>query len=465
MLPTQSEKILKYKPDVIVGMKPIVEVHYKQRDDFTPDEESLGLPKGVDAVSAKWILEQLSAEEMEYLFTYLMESVIENDHPDYIKMRSFMQKKGFPADRVGLVEIAFDLIQDLATAIQKKFDKTVLPSKYEEYFDDYDIIPFVKKEDDQKELQKIANELAPISTGPKIVDWELDADVIGDKRRYDSIARQKEFYDLIVDSRKKYQTVLALMGENFLQHPQTPGKEFTRLEWALVNQQYNVTHQMIGVDFNGYNGERCLFSNLLAILLGIDKKYLTAQNVRKLKNAMANYLDKLQAASGQWSVEKLKPLHMQSKNAAKTKELADLAKVFEQGIKNTHKCTISQYQAWLRGEAFNSASIDLNNLTSFEIQLAAFTFGVRIGLLPIKINMATKVDNIGRILPEGSIFGPNTNELLLMGIWDPLDGKGGSYYGLFPKINLDNEDLYGSTNALQAAIDIETYWQSIQMKE
>lgn len=463
MLPTQSEKILQYKPNTSVGLKPVVEVHYKQRDDFTPSEEALGLRDGVDAVSAKWILEQLSDEEMEYLFTNLMAPVIENTHPDYIKMRSFMQKKG---PRVQLVETASELIQDLATALQKKFGGSVLVPMYNKYFDDWDVEPFIKKEDNQEGLQKIATDLIQVSTEPKIVDWELDIDVIGDKRQYDKAPRQQDFYDLIANARKKYQNIFTHMNENLLQYPQPLGKEFKRLEWNDVNNQYHVTHQMIGADFYGDGGERCLFSNLLAILV-TDKSQLTSKNVKKLKYAMANYLDKLQSANAQWSLEKNKPSHLQSKNVAKVKELAILAHAFENIIRKTHHCTVHEYQNWLRGEGFSVASIDVSNLTSFEIQLAAYALGVRIGLLPIQINMTTKVDNAGRILPEGEIFGPNTKELFLMGICSH-NGLNGTYYGLFPKMNLDydtNEELYADPEALNAAIEIEDYWKSIPMKE
>jgi hypothetical protein len=464
MLPSKSERILQFKPDVVSGLKPIVEVHYRQRDDFTPDEEALGLRDGVDAVSAKWILEQLTDEEMGYLFTHLMAPVIENNHPDYVNMRQFMQKKG---PRAKLVETASELIQDIATAFQKKFANSVLVPSYNDHFDDWDIEAFVKKEDNQDGLQKIANDLAEVSTGPKIVDWELDADVIGDKRQYDYKIRQQDFYNLISASRKEYQSVLAHMGPSLLRHPLKPGQEFKKLVWDDVNKQYHVAHQMIGADFNGDGGERCLFSNLLAILV-TDKDQLTSQNVQKLKNAMANYLDKLQKAAAQWSVEKNKLLHLQTKDANKMKELAELHKAFEQAIRKTHNCTVNAYQGWLRGDVFNAASINVSNLTPFEIQLAAFTLGVRIGLLPINMNMVTKVDANGRILPEGDIFGPNTEELLLMGVWDPLDGKGGSYYSLFPKVNLDydsNPGLYTDSEATNAAIKIENYWKSIQMKE
>lgn len=525
MLPSRSEKVLQFKSDAEGKLNPIVDVRYRQRDDFTPDEESLKLRDGVDAVSVKWILEQLSEDEKEILFTHLMAPIIENTHPDYKKMLTFMQRRHDP--RVKLVETASDLIQDLAVAFQKKFGKDVLVPSYGEFFDEWNIKPFVKPEDNLKDLEKFAQDLT-IQTVAKTVAWELDVDVLGDKRGGDWHPRQPDFYQLIERAQKRYQAVFSYMNEKMLQQPYKPGSEFKKLDMADISKQYYVAHKMIGERFvpcqfgtgDTYHipGERCLFSNLLAILL-IDenqvliaraareekkavkasadvqekmksryvsydeqriaetalknaqaqvtlaetRSQLTSVNVQKLKNAMAAYLDKLSKAHTEWLMQSTLSSYQKSKNPAQLKELADLSKSFERAIRSTHSCSVPQYQAWLRGEKPYGVNIDVGNLTPFEIQLAAFTIGVRIALLPIKLNAVAKADKAGRILPEAYVFGPSTGEILTMAVSDNRDGYVGTYYGLFPKLRFDDNQIQKNSRDLALAMEVEEYWKSIDV--
>ena len=464
MLPSQPEKIIQYKDNQKGGLDPILTIHYKQRDDFTPDEEALGLRDGVNAPAVKWILDQLTTKEKEHLFTLLMAPVIKNHHPDYKAMRAFMSNRQDP--RVKLVETASVLIEDIAGGIKKKFEKNALIKCWGANANDWDIEPFIKAEDDIQGLDKIGDDgLVQVAKGPIVVDWKVDLDVLGDKRPYDVGPRQKDFICLIVAAQQSYQILYQDFEESLLKEPSSAkkGEQFQFLDWAPINKQYHVAHQMIGADFEGRGGERCLFSNLLAVLIK-DKDKLTSSNVRKLRNAMANYLDTLQRAKNSWNIEKLKPAHAQSKDAAINKEMADLAAAFEDAIRKTHGCQLNHYQSWLRGDAWGAANIDASNLTPLEIQLASYTMGVRIGLFPIKVKGATKVDDNGRIIPDGEYYGPNTKEFLLMGCYDPMDGKGGTYYGLFPKLNVvDNDKLEDNPSAYAAALDLESYWTSIDI--
>lgn len=463
MLPSQPEKILQYKDDQMGGQKPIVSVHYKQRDDFTPDEEALGLRDGVNPVAVKWILEQLTDQEKMYLFTHLMEPVIENKHPDYQKIVAFMKNKNDP--RVKLVQTASDLIQDMATAIQKKFGQNVLTKCWQTADVDWDIEPFVKPDDKIDGLDKIlADDI--IKTGTKVVDWELDADVIGAKNNWGQL-QQKEFYDLILAAKTKNQTIFAAFDHhNLLEFPEKPNQKFKKLTLADVSKQFHVSHEMIGQDPTTFTGgERCLFSNLLAVLVS-DKKDLTSENVHKLKRAMAAYLDKIYQASLRWNIEKTKPEQLQSKDAPKLKEMAELQKEFQHAILKTHGCTVPNYMRWLRNEmGWGVPKIDLDSLTSFEIQLAAYTMGVRIGLVPIDYEALTSTDKHGRILPEAEVYGPNTKEMLLMGMHHFAGStKPGSYYGLFPRLNVgkDENQYGGDIYTYYAAKDLKKYWKEIQ---
>lgn len=460
MLPSQPENILQYKDDSKGGLMPVAVVRYKQRDDFTPDEDTLRSPHGVHPVAAKWILNQLTPKEMDYLFTHLMSSIIENSHPDYIAMRAFMKNSKDP--RVKLVMTASELIQDMASAIGLKFSKNVLIPGWQTKADDWDVQPFVKAEDDIAGLDKIADDGIVKTTGTKVVAWELDADVLGDKGAYDKKPRQPEFVQMIRDAHTRYSTICESL-DGLLFNPEPVGKSIPNLDWPAVNKQFHISHQMIGADAEFKGGDRCLFSNLLALFVS-DQSQLTAVNVQKLKNAMAVYLDKLQNAAVKWAVEKNKDPHLQSKDALKLKEMAELAKSFETAIKKTHGCSVAAYQNFLR-KVYGAPVIDLSNLTPLEIQIAAYTIGVRIGILPIRMKVpeATKVDNFGRIVPEDNfIYGPNTKELFLMGI---SDVGSGTYYGLFPRLNndyddpkfVDREDLYN------AVFEAFSYWKQIDI--
>ncbi|MFI0434676.1 MAG: hypothetical protein ACH350_02970 [Parachlamydiaceae bacterium] len=455
-LPSQSENVLYYKPDVQLGLKPEVQYRYKQRDDFTPSEEALNTRDGVDAVAARWILEQLSEEEALILFTYLMADVVDNHHPDYLKMRAFIADRFNP--RAKLVQTAFELIQDVGVALEKKFSSTVLVDSLQEEFDEWDIDPYIKPEDSQVGLEDVADQLR--------VEWKIDRDVIGDKRQFSSYPSQYEFITLIENNQKKYQHVFAHMkqlrsqGQSFLEMEYPVDRQFTKVEWAEVNSQYNVCHQMIGAhapDFLG--GERCLFSNLLAIFVS-DQHHLTTQNVQKLKKSMATYLDKLILARNawKWDPDNNKKPDVLSQEKLKQKELKELADFFEKEIKTIHQCSISQYQNWLRGEWFNGPPIKTSELTELEIQLAAFAIGVRIAVLPMKETAPIKIDELGRIVPEGSVYGPNTEELMVMGYCNK------SYYGLFPKLKIPDSDQNIPDDVMNAIYDLTDYWQAIRMK-
>ena len=50
MLPSQAEKILRYKLNSAGELEPIIVVNYKQKDDFTPSSDVLKIRDGVDPV-------------------------------------------------------------------------------------------------------------------------------------------------------------------------------------------------------------------------------------------------------------------------------------------------------------------------------------------------------------------------------------------------------------------------------
>jgi hypothetical protein len=455
MLPSSPEKIIQRKGDEKNGWTEVIQLRYKQRDDFTPSEETLRLRDGVNAVAAKWILEQLTQEERDYLFLDLMKPVIVQKknlrHPHYVKMRRLMKK--LPAERRNLVQLASEHIQDLGTAIQFKFGQTVLSTCWKKHANDKNLDPFVNPEENETGLDKIPNVQSNQTADIKREKWEIDEQVLSNR------GSQTGFCDLIKKSRENYQKLFQHLDfdENLLASREKPGREFNRLSWESARQQYHVTHQMIGANFEGQGGVRCLFSNLLAILV-TDKKDITLENVKDLRKAMAAYLDKLQSAQATW----------QSKATPDLKKWAELASAFKETIKITHDCTVEEYQAWLRNDERASGkarNIDIGNLTQFEIQLAAYTIGVRIGLLYIHMSQEgiSQVDEYGRILPGAEMYGSNTKEILLMGISDHgRRGGGATYYGLFPKLQIENNELLQlNPEAFNAALTLQSYWASI----
>lgn len=481
MLPSHSENIMQFKLDAADGkLKPVLQLHYKQRDDFTPSENTLKLRDGVNPVAVKWILDQLTEVEKMHLFNHLMAPVIPSDHPEYVATKNYLKikddagnyiKTSTQIERIQLVSTASELIQDIATAFQMKFEATSLVPSFQKQFDDWDEEAYVKEEDNQAGLEKLPDEVVQVSQGPAVVEWKLNENVLADKVDYglafNATARQPAFYDLIKNTQALHQALSPYMGQDLLQTPHSPGTKYpNKVDWATINSQYYRCHQMIGANFEGYGGERCLFSNLIAILVS-HKKDITSQNVQRLKNAMAAYLEKLMKAKSTWSIHPVKnsksplgPLHSHLKKSA------ELAEGFEKSIKAIHSCTVEQYQSWLRNDPYNKPNINVGNLTSLEIQLAAYTVGVRIALLPINDKYAgCRVDELGRILPEASdaILGPNTYELLYMGLWvDPKDDTKATYYGLFPKLELNNQLLKYDEDAYNVAKQLDDYWKSIE---
>ncbi len=213
--------------------------------------------------------------------------------------------------------------------------------------------------------------------------------------------------------------------------------------------------------------QHCLFSNLLAVIL-TDPAQLTQQNVFQLRKAMAAYLDKLQRAKKEW--EKIEEFADElPEGAEKLIELVELADIFEKGIHHTYGCDILPYQLWLRnipythsgGQYVHAAGVNIEDLTPLEIQLAAYTIGVKIGLLPIAVDLKSAVDEHGRIMPIGQYYGPNTKEVLLMAV----SSKAKSYYGLHPRLKLQNNEATNriGENDLRNIREVESYWKTIIM--
>lgn len=454
MLPSKPEKILHYKKESDGSLKPVVVFHYQQKDDFTPSEEVLGM-NGVDPVSVAWIWKKLNNQERKYLEVYLYAPVMENDHPDYKAMLAFMSKKNDP--RVKLVKTAADLIEDMAIAIEKKFGKNVLIPCWQNHANDFLVKPFIKQDD--QVILNISNTTFTDPVPEKIVKWEIDKSVIGSNP---GIKPDLQFQQLMENAKNHHQQLAdSIEIGNCLVKPEKVGKSFAKMNWDTVNEHFHHCHQMIGSNAAGEGGTvKCLYSNLLAILLK-NKNDLTEDNARKLKCSMAAYLDKLKEAKKDWDSKKSSvstPLSEEMQMLKRKAEMMDMFK--EECSLHYDKCSIEFYQSWLRNQVKGLPYINFDELTPFEILLAAHTLGVRICLLQIDELCPTKADKLGRIIPVGQVYGPNTKEILFMAI------KNNTYYGLQPKLQVSSE-LFDTCDQIKinAVLNHENYWTKIKLNK
>ncbi len=435
------------KDNQLVGV-----IHYIKHDYFTPSIDVLKFPGGIYPVEAKWILEQLNPDEKKYFMTRLMSPIIEDIHSEHQNMMRFMSDTDNP--RVRLVQTLVELIQNIAVAFQFRF-----PSIFAQCWGEHansEAQPFIKLERDKLEdIYLIPDDrLAQVPKDEEIVDWALDDEVLkGGNYSKQNGYDQQSFVELIRDTQKCYKQIFKFFkerGSQLLVQSKEIGEKFEEVDWETLNQQYYISHRMIGSNPEGLGGERCLFSNLLTSLV-TDEAHITSRNVIYLKHAIAAYLDKLQAAKQQLSQ---KNPSNDADTIKKLKQKAELAYAFEKAIKNTHKCSIQVYQNWLTGNFANVIKIDVGNLTTLEIQLAAHAIGVRINVIPVLTKCSLKVDEYGRILPSVNYsYGPNTQESLTMAV------SNATYYSLFPKINIANDQQ------LQADCDLNrivAFWDTIK---
>lgn len=356
---------------------------YTHRDDFTP--EGLVTPLGVNAVEAKLTYNLLTPEEKEHLENLLLNRVIENK--DLANTQKFMCKKvgdhlktEAQLKRIELVQKTHDLIEAIANAMELKFRENILVQAWQDFPKDDKAEAFIKDEykplnaDEQEKLNKIPD-LVDISTKGEVIAWTLDKNILQANKSNDQFSHQTRFVNLISTAQERYQAVFKFM-KNLMKMPENKDKEFEELSFENLGKSYYISHQMID-SVDGKGGPRCLFSNLLAVLM-TRKSDLTTNNVFALKNAMAAYLDKLQEAKQKWD-------SLPENSKLRTKELQELAEratTFENAISQYHQnCTLKNYQAWLRGGFTVKPTPDIENLTPFEILLCAYTINVKFALL------------------------------------------------------------------------------------
>ncbi len=423
MYPSHAEKVMQYEKDDRGVLKAGVAVSYQRKDDFTPTPARFKKEHGVDPVGAKWILEQLSDEEKDILYHLLMAPVMENTHADYQAAVEFIGNKEDP--RVKLVKTAYELISDLAEAIEIQFKDDVLAQCWKKHANDDAVQPFEKEDDVQVIEEPELDQEEEVKT-PKIrigdtderVSWAIKSDILGNKQG--GRHTQAEFTKLIESAQAKHEGAFSVLSDELLRFTHEKEETFEWLEWEDIRNQYCVSKQHVP-------GHNDVFINLLATLC-TEKKDLTEDNVRKLKKAMAAFLDD--------------PQH---------------ANAFAQLIQEKYNLPVAEYKSWLRGN--NPRPLD--KVGPIEIQLAAYTLGIRIGVLSVEEAGEAEIDRCGKIVPKEDYYGPNTEIILLMAKHQ------NNFYGLFPKLKLEDNPVIdnwidmGLMDFVTNLSDIYSYWKDI----
>jgi hypothetical protein len=373
---------------------------FQYRDDFTPGEvelEATCAAFGPDPITAKLLLVKLSKEDEDHLFNLLMEPVIDDNHPDYVNTLKKINQMS--TDKKNEMNGLSDLIINMGLVLEKKFDKLV-SGQWNSYLDteNYDLQP-IKKLENKVEVKPV--EIEELQSH-ELIPWQIKSNNFVMKN---DVAKS-DFLNIMCEAQQDYQVYFRHLSSDLLLKPMKKGFEISSVTFEHIDNQYYRCHDYI-------TSHGCLFSSLLSALM-VNGKDITSENICKLKNAMANYLDN-----------------------------KDHADIFREALKNDYNLSVEEYQGWLRKEP-NYMRLKMNkyNFTPTQIEIAAFTVGVRFCLFVPKVGpsdlIETKcvVDEIGRLRPsegvEGYYFGPPTKEIFFMAL-----KNGRTYYSLFPKLNLD----------------------------
>lgn len=421
-----------------------VVTYFQNRDDFTPTEEELSYLHtqklfdvnpvyGMDPIAARCLLERLcEAGMIEHLRMLLIEPSIEDDHPDLQQTLVFMEQ--LPRLQAHVIYTLCGLISAIGVSLQVKFGSTVALEEWGKYLlDQEDSVPFIKKVHYEKFKQLQVEE--------QKIEWILDRNILAVVR--EGLPEQDDFYQLIKKASSTYQKYLVNLKAGRLPDPENSkrGGVIDGVTWKDLNRDYMRSLQLIGQ-------HGCLFSSLLALFVN-DASQLTEENVWKLKEAMAYYLDSLKQVRKEWEQQNASRPEFKANEPS----LVSLLVSIEDAIRHDHHCSLDDYQQWLRGEVTDMAieRDEASNpiLTPIHIEIAAYTVGVRIALFSVTQTgrLAKTVgqrDEHGRFIPveervEGfnlgiNYFGPKTEMILCLALADNY-----MYNGLFP-INLNQID-------------------------
>jgi hypothetical protein len=419
-----------------------VVTYFQNRDDFTPTEKELSYLHtqklfdvnpiyGMDPIAARCLLERvLQAEMIKHLRVLLSEPAVEDDDPDLQQTLAVIEQ--LPRLQVHFIYTLCGLISAIGVSLQVKFGSTVALEEWGKYLlDQDDSVPFIKKVQNEK--------FKHLQLEEQKIEWVLDRNILAVMR--EGLPEQDDFYQLIKKARDTYQKYLENLKAGRVPDPKNSkrGIVIEGVTWKDLNRDYVCSMRLIGQ-------HGCLFSSLLALFVN-DSSQRTEENMWKLKEAMAHYLDSLKQARKEWEQQTA----LGAESQANEPPLVSLLISMEDAIRHDHHCSLDQYQQWLRGQVTDMVieKDEYSNpiLTPTHIDIAAYTVGVRIALFSVAQTgrLAKTVgqrDEHGRFIPveervEGfnlgiNYFGPQTEMMLCLALADNH-----MYNALFP-INLKN---------------------------
>lgn len=401
-------------------------------DDFTPATDDRELSFGIDPVSAKRIFAQLSDEEKGHLQNLLLDPLIANEHPDLLSTRAFMRSGA--AGRVELVRNAYELICDIALAVEKKFANKGLAQVLGGMADDYDLQPFHKEEMVQAPISE-----QPVQAANSVVEWTPDLESL--KVKVGTAYLQESFGKTVKDSVDLYKKIYTGMSEAVIDNPNhilytshTSDQQIGTTTVKGILHQFTYKHPMYG-----YHG--CLMSAMTSIIMTDDSKACSA-SVQNLKNAMAAYLDIKENAAR--FANKIATNHRRGDRPVyKPNEMTQ--EKYQENLNKWLQDNVKSYQSWLRNDG--DREINNSNLGDVEIEIVACMIGVRIAVFYPK--QPTKLNEFGLTIPadERFYYGPNTKETLFL-----FNSTGCTYAGLWPKMKADKfatEEMKAASRTLE----------------
>ncbi|CUI16478.1 Conserved hypothetical membrane protein [Candidatus Protochlamydia naegleriophila] len=422
----EGRKVVETQREVEVCVLPTI------IDDFTPAIGDLSLPFGIDPLSAKRIFAQLSEDEKGHLQNLLLDPLIAHEHPDLQGTKAFMRSGA--SGRVKLVQNAYELICDIALAIEKNFANKGLGQTLGGKADDYDLEPFHKEEVQAPIVDQ------PVQPANPIVEWtpDLEALKVKTSNRFSPYS-QEDFATTIQGSVSMYKTIYAGMSKKVIDNPNnilytssTSDQQLGNLEIKGLLNQFIYKHPM-------YNSHGCLMSAMTSILM-TDTSKAHGSTTQKLKNAMAAYLDVKENADR--FANKIAANHSRTSRPVQGRMTAEeYEPILEQWLQKN----VKDYQSWL----LNGGLISTSNLGDVEIELVANLIGVRIAVF--YPGQPTKLNEFGLTVPadERFYYGPNTKETLYL-----YNSTGCTYAGLWPKMKTNE---FASEEMKTAARSLSTY--------
>ncbi|CAF23762.1 hypothetical protein [Candidatus Protochlamydia amoebophila] len=357
-----------------------------------------------DPESLKRLLVDLSEEEKLHLFNLVMEDLIEEDHPEMINTRKFLQQKD--NQRVEKIKTTFQLICNLALTLKTKFGPQHLII-LRDLYDDEGVKPFKKFKVETGELKTASTS----QTGT--IPWTPNHACLDSNLKH-----------VIQDTVKTYQDFYRGLNREAV----NPKGQICPTNYVGIDMQYWHKHPY-------FSPHGCLMSAFSA-LLTTERELISESTVKQLKNAIAAYLD-----------------------------IPEKAAQFKNQIYNEYKLSIEKYQSYMRGK--NYPIINVSNFGDLEIQLMAEVIGVKIAVIidsgiaaRQELNQPLILNEFGLTVPESSYyyFGPNTFEVLYL-YKTTLHGNGKTptYEPLWPKVKKNSALLTPESKSAYDKIYLHAY--------